>query len=39
MMVTNIVDCKIEDCRVDMPVTVVFDDVTPEITLVKFKSA
>ena len=38
-MITNIVDCKIEDCHVDMPVTVVFDDVTPEITLIKFKPA
>ena len=34
---TNIVECKPEDVKVDMPVTVVFDDVTPEITLVKFK--
>ncbi len=36
-MATNIVDCPIEDCKIDMPVTVVFDDVTPEVTLPKFK--
>ncbi len=38
-MGTNIVDCPIEDCKVDMPVTVVFDDVTLEVTLVKFRPA
>ncbi len=38
-MMTNIVDCPIEDCKIDMPVTVVFDDVTPEVTLVKFRPA
>ena len=38
-MFTNIVDCPTEDCKVDMPVTVVFDDVTPEITLPKFRPA
>ena len=36
-MMTNIVECRNEDLRVDMPVEVVFDDVTPEITLAKFK--
>ena len=36
-MTSNIVNCKIEDVRIDMPVTVVFDDVTSEVTLVKFK--
>ncbi len=38
-MVSNLVECSIEDAKVDMPVTVVFDDVTPEWTLVKFKPA
>ncbi len=38
-MISNLVDCSIEDAKVDMPVTVVFDDVTPEWTLVKFKPA
>lgn len=38
-LATNIVGCKIEEVKVDMPVTVVFDDVTPEVTLVKFKPA
>lgn len=36
-LATNIVDCRPEDCKIDMPVTVVFDDVTPEVTLPKFK--
>ncbi len=36
-LVSNVVDCPIEDVTVDMPVTATFDDVTPEVTLVKFK--
>ncbi len=36
-LVSNIVDCPVEDVTVDMPVTATFDDVTPEVTLVKFK--
>lgn len=36
-MTTNIVDCAPEDVRVGMPVEVMFDDVTPEITLAKFR--
>ena len=38
-MVSNVVGCNIEDVRVDMPLEVVFDDVTQEWTLVKFKPA
>ena len=38
-LVTNIVDCAIDAVAVNMPVTAVFDDVTPEVTLVKFKPA
>ena len=37
-MTTNIVAAP-EQVRVDMPVTVCFDDVTPDHTLVKFKPA
>ena len=37
-MTTNIVGPP-ERLKVDMPVTVYFDDVTPECTLVKFKPA
>jgi uncharacterized OB-fold protein len=33
---TNLVRCSHEDVRIDMPVQVVFDDVTPEITLARF---
>jgi uncharacterized OB-fold protein len=36
-MESNIIGCKVEDVRIDMPVTVSFDDVTPEISLPKFK--
>lgn len=36
-MMSNIVECRNEDLKVDMPVEVVFDDVTPEITLFRFK--
>ena len=36
-LVSNVVDCPAEDVTVDMPVTATFDDVTPEVTLVKFK--
>ena len=38
-MPSNVVDCAVEDVCVDMPVTVVFDDVTPDVTLVKFRPA
>ena len=36
-MITNLADCKIDDIKVGMPVEVVFDDVTEEITLPKFR--
>ena len=36
---TNIVGCKPEDVQVGMPVIATFDDVTPEMTLVKFRPA
>jgi uncharacterized OB-fold protein len=38
-MVTNIVGCAPEEVRCDMQVTVEFDDVSPEWTLVKFRPA
>lgn len=38
-LLTNIVDCRPEEVRIGMPVEVVFDDVTPEVTLVKFRPA
>jgi uncharacterized OB-fold protein len=36
-MMTNIVECDLEKIVCDMPVEVVFDPVTPEITLPKFR--
>jgi uncharacterized OB-fold protein len=36
-MISNLVECDVESVSVDMPVEAVFDDVTPEWTLVKFK--
>jgi uncharacterized OB-fold protein len=38
-MTTNIVGCAPESVRIGMPVAAVFDDVTPEVTLVKFTPA
>ncbi|MBI2863255.1 MAG: OB-fold domain-containing protein [Chloroflexi bacterium] len=38
-MVSNVVGCPVEEVKVDMPVEVTFDDVTPECTLFKFKPA
>jgi hypothetical protein len=36
-LMTNVVDCAPEDLRCDLPVEVVFDDVTDEISLPKFR--
>lgn len=36
-LVTNVVDCKPEELYIGMPVKVVFEDVTNEITLPKFR--
>lgn len=38
-LTTNIVGCKPEDVRVGMKVVASFEDVTPDRTLVKFRSA
>ena len=38
-MVSNVVGCEVDDLKVDMPLVAVFDQVTPEWTLVKFKPA
>lgn len=34
---SNVVDCGLDDIRIGLPVEIVFDDVTEEITLPKFK--
>lgn len=40
MMPSNIVECQIPDgLRIDMPLVAVFDDISPDWTLVKFKPA
>ena len=36
-LVSNVVQCDLAALRVDMPLEAVYDDVTPEWTLVKFK--
>ncbi|MFA4835117.1 MAG: Zn-ribbon domain-containing OB-fold protein [Dehalococcoidia bacterium] len=36
-MLSNIVECRNDDIRIDMSVEVVFDDVTPEVTLIRFR--
>ena len=38
-LVSNIVQCDINALRVDMSLEAIFDDVTPEWTLVKFRPA
>lgn len=38
-ILTNIVECNLDQLVCDMPVEVVFDPVTPEITLPRFKPA
>jgi len=38
-MLTNVVDCAPEQVRIGMPVEVVYEDVTPEVTLAKFRPA
>ena len=37
LMTSNIVGVENQDLKCDLPVEVVFDEVTPEITLLKFK--
>ena len=38
-LMTNIIGCPPDQVRIGMPVEVVFEDVTPEITLPKFRPA
>jgi uncharacterized protein len=38
-MLTNLVDCTPEQARIGMPVEVVYEDVTPAVTLAKFRPA
>jgi hypothetical protein len=38
-LITNIVDCPNEELRTDMPVEAVYDDVSEETTLVRFRPA
>jgi len=36
-LLSNLVDCRTADVRIGQPVEVVFEDVTPEVTLPKFR--
>ncbi len=36
-LLTNVVGCRVEDLRAGLPVEVVFEDVTPDVTLPKFR--
>ncbi|MEX0786407.1 MAG: Zn-ribbon domain-containing OB-fold protein [Dehalococcoidia bacterium] len=38
-LITNVVDCANEDLRTDMPLEAVFDDVSDETTLIRFRPA
>jgi uncharacterized OB-fold protein len=37
LLMSNIVDCKNEDIHIDMPVEVIYEVVTEEVTLPKFR--
>lgn len=37
LLISNIVGCPNEEIRIGMPVEAVFDDVTPEVTLPRFR--
>lgn len=39
LLMSNIVDCKNEDIEIGMPVEVVFEEVSEEVTLPKFRPA
>ena len=36
-LTSNVIGCNVEDVKIDMPVSAVFDDVSPDVSLVKFK--
>ncbi len=38
-MLSNIVDCKPEDAKIDMPVQATWEDISPEFSLPQFKPA
>lgn len=38
-LISNLVDCNPEGIKIDMPVKVVFDDITNEVTLPRFRPA
>ena len=38
-MPANLVECEIEDARIDMPVEAVFDEVSEDFTPVEFRPA
>ena len=38
-LITNVVECPPEKVHIDMPLVAVYDDVTPDVALVKFRPA
>ncbi|HTR63308.1 MAG TPA: Zn-ribbon domain-containing OB-fold protein [Candidatus Binataceae bacterium] len=38
-MLTNVVECRPEEVKIGMPVEVVYEDVTPQVTLANFRPA
>ena len=38
-VISHLIDCAPDQVQIDMPVTVVFEDVTPEVSLYKFRPA
>ncbi len=38
-MISNLIDCPLDELQIDMPLVATFEDVTAEVTLVKFRPA
>jgi hypothetical protein len=36
-MISNVIECPWQEVKIGMPVRLVFEDVTPEVTLPKFR--
>jgi hypothetical protein len=38
-MIANLVECPLDAVQIDMSLVATYDDVTPDVTLVKFRPA
>jgi uncharacterized OB-fold protein len=39
LIMSNVIDCNIEELKIEMPVEVIFEDVTEDTTIFKFRPA